>query len=134
MLLIARALILSLLLEGGLFAEARSKPAVHISFPNRKYNHTVESLRAMDFRNFQYRSDGRTIRLRKGEFKSETSDHVRTEVSLVDVWFFGDEGQDQKALVALDDFSASGSSTDWQVLQVFKLRNGYPTVVQELSF
>ena len=121
-----------------------SNPTVEIVRPNHVYTATNESLRQVDFRNFQFhifdKNGASTLsaRLRNGKYDSKKSDRK---------WKMGDgydwlrldwvrfAGKNSEfAIVSLSWVTAGGSTSDFGVVQVLTLLESQPVVVQQILF
>jgi len=113
-------------------------PSYEISYPNYQYEITVPSLQDADFRNLTacwHRSDlRRSVQLRNGTFQQNYdggSDYVAVDL----IRLFKPPGAtEDRAVIDILWRSCGGSCSDNGLLQVFELRSGHPTVVEQIRY
>jgi hypothetical protein len=118
---------------------AVARSSYDIFYPNYRYAARVSSIRDVDFKNLTvfWRPGDRTDRgakLRNGAFKNKYKNGY--EGVNLDLLKFLDQRGDraQRAVVDLAWQDCGGSCTDVGLVQVFELRSGFPTVVQEIEY
>jgi hypothetical protein len=110
-----------------------------ISYPDHRYEISVSSLHAVDFQNlevfwFDGQKPGRGARLRNGAFLRRFDGGLE-KVKLHKVNFIGPpQSQEQRVVIDLSWSDCGGSCTVVGLVQVFELRAGHPTVVQEIEY
>jgi hypothetical protein len=110
-----------------------------ISYPNYRYQVRVSSLHSVDFQNFKvFWFDGekpdRGARLRNGAFLRRFDGGLE-RVKLHKVNFIGPpQSREQRVVMDLSWSDCGGSCTVVGLVQVFELRAGHPTVVQEIEY
>jgi hypothetical protein len=118
---------------------AVTRTSYDISYPNYRYATRVSSIRDVDFENLTVfwrpgdKAD-RGAKLRNGVFKNRYKNGY--EGVNLDLLRFLDQPGDkaQRAVVDLAWQDCGGSCTDVGLVQVFELRSGFPTVVQEIEY
>ena len=119
-------------------------PAVDIETPNYQYSRHVDSLRMVDFGNFElviFNLNGaaeRHVRLKHGEYQ-EREDFGGSDVSLSPIQFFGVTGSDPHGdpnyvLLGGNELAWGGSSTNTGIVQVIKIEAHHLHVLQQFTF
>lgn len=137
----ALTLLLLFLSFAGNANPATFRPTVDVIRPEYPYQQTVESLHAIDFRNFEFRifNDDRkpmlTARLRHGSYKSgwNTQEGMSDDVGLNWIRFVG-SSDSEYAVISLWWVEAAGSSSSYGIVQVFALQDKHPVVIQQIEF
>lgn len=129
-------------------SHAKEQPSgIDVVRTSFQYEKTISSLRAIDFRNVEYRffveddATGEirpefTARLHNGKFhRDERSNGVYTGSDDIGFdWVQFITGPQQYAVVSLWWTSVGGSSSPSEVIEVFGFEHQHPTVVQEIMF
>src|SRR5258708_1830882 len=127
---------------GGIALGQIARPMVSyddISYPNYRYQVSVSSLHAVDFQNLKvFWFDGgkpdRGARLRNGAFLRRFDGGLE-KVKLYAVNFIGPpQSREQRVVIDLSWSDCGGSCTVVGLVQVFEIRAGHPTVVQEVEY
>ena len=123
---------------------SNSAPTVEVVHLNHAYTATAESLKELDFHNFQFHvfdTNGNSqllAKLRNGKYNSKEHDR-RWKIGDGYDWlrldwvrFMGEHSE--FAVVSFAWVTAGGSTSDFGVIQVFALRKGHPVVLQQILF
>jgi hypothetical protein len=101
----------------------------------------VHSIKEIDFKNLNYNFLGERIRLRNGSMrgtarplKGEESP-PRLEVTLKWVRYFDlQDGRPLHALISVEFFSVSGSSSDREFVLLFGIMDSHPVIEQQFDY
>lgn len=115
-------------------------PNYKISYPNYQYGITVASIGNVDFKNltvFWHRSDrpAPSARLLNGTFKQQYEHGGGEDVTVDLVKLLNLQGEtEQRAVIDILWRSCGGSCSETGLVQVFELRSGHPTVVEQITY
>jgi len=118
--------------------EPLESPNYEILFPNYQYDISASSIRNIDFKNltvFWYRIDELrpSAELSGGSFQRR-HEGGSDDITLDLVKFLDDPGDGRHAVIDLLWRSCGGSCSDNGLVQVFELRSGRPTVVEQIRY
>jgi len=110
-------------------------PAVTVSKPNRVLEQTIKSVCQIDFRNSRmFLSNDWNALLTNGSYEKH-ADLQSEYVNLGKVFCFnGGAGGDQYVLVTTEWRGCGADCQMTGVVQVFELRDGHPTIAQQIEF
>jgi len=115
-------------------------PNYEILFPNYQYQATVSSLQEVDFKNltvFWFRKEGspRSLKLTNGGYEKDDQYHGGEYITLDLMKFLAGNEQDaRQAVIDIDWRSCGGSCSEFGLAQVFDLRSGHPTVIEQIRY
>ena len=129
---------------GGSLAAAQdpveAAPNYQISYPNYQYGVAAASIGDVDFKNltvFWHRGDkpARSARLLNGTFEQKYEHGRGKEVTVDLVQSVVLPGEtERRAVIDILWRSCGGSCSDYGLVQVFELRSGHPTVIEQITY